>query len=178
MNIFVVHSDPQIAAQSLCDKHIVKMPLETAQILCNVAHRHEYSDIPYRSVSTKHPCVLWAGTTRQNWEWLVIHGLALCEEYTRRYEKRHKSQDVIEWALQSQAAPPDGELQPFVLAMPEQYKSEDAVQSYRAYYLGEKMPFATWKAPAKPPLWWEKAINSDFLKEDRELESPYTLVGG
>ena len=168
MNIFVVNRNPKIAAQNLCDKHIVKMPLESAQILCNVAHRYGYSNIPYRPVSTKHPCVLWAGETEGNWEWLVIHGLELCREYTKRYGKRHKSQDVIEWALSTPASPPAGELQPFVMAMPEQYKGENAVKAYRRYYLGEKVSFATWKAPAKPPQWWIEGINqinSDLLPE-------------
>ena len=34
MNIFYVDRDPVKAAQMMCDKHIVKMILESAQMLC------------------------------------------------------------------------------------------------------------------------------------------------
>ena len=38
MNIFYLHPDPTIAAQMMCDKHVLKMVLETAQLL-STAHR-------------------------------------------------------------------------------------------------------------------------------------------
>ena len=68
MNIFVVDIDPSKAAQSLCDKHVVKMVLETAQILSTI------SGGPYRPTHANHPCVLWAGATKRNYLWLVEHG--------------------------------------------------------------------------------------------------------
>ena len=40
MNIFVLDESPVTSAQMQCDKHIVKMPLETAQMLCSVWHRY------------------------------------------------------------------------------------------------------------------------------------------
>ena len=83
MNIFVVHQDPQIAAQMLCDKHVVKMILETAQMLCTVVS-HTGAETPYRATHAKHPCTLWAAHSKANWEWLVAHGKAMCMEYTRR----------------------------------------------------------------------------------------------
>jgi hypothetical protein len=84
MNIFVVDEDPEVAARQLCDKHVVKMILETAQMLCTVAHNHGY-EAPYKVAHPKHPCTLWAGKSAANWTWLIDHGLAMSEEYTERY---------------------------------------------------------------------------------------------
>ena len=97
MNIFVVDEDPVVAAQQLCDKHVVKMILESAQMLCTVALEHGYEDAPYKKAHPKHPCTLWAGKSAENWQWLITHGLAMAEEYTRRYGRQHKSEAVIRW---------------------------------------------------------------------------------
>ena len=152
MNIFVVDNDPKVAATMLCDKHVVKMIIETAQMLCTVAASLGHQNVPYRPTHTKHPCTLWAGESKDNWGWLVTHGLEMCAEYTRRYGRRHKTQDVIEWCRDSGAGPKSGSLTPFRLAMPQQYKCNDPVKSYRDYYIGEKSRIAKWKT--SPPAWW------------------------
>ena len=151
MNIFVVDRDPVVAAQQLCDKHVVKMILETAQMLCTVAHNQGHI-APYRKTHPKHPCTLWAGASAANWTWLLQHGLAMCAEYTRRYGRVHKSEEVILWCARLRMRFPASELTPFAQAMPPQYKSECAVTAYRAYYHGEKAKFATWKSEV--PTWW------------------------
>ena len=96
MNIFVVDEDPVVAAQQLCDKHVVKMILETAQMLCTVARNHGH-EAPYKVAHPKHPCTLWVGKSAANWQWLIDHGLAMAAEYTRRYGRKHKSEEVIRW---------------------------------------------------------------------------------
>ena len=96
MNIFRVDEDPVKSAQMLCDKHIVKMPLETAQMLCSVFYRYDFGHIVmYKEAYKNHPCTRWAGDSKENYRWLVKHGLELCREYTRRYDKIHKCQDVM-----------------------------------------------------------------------------------
>jgi len=154
MNIFVVHEDPKIAAQMLCDKHVVKMILETAQMLCTVVS-HTGAETPYRATHAKHPCTLWAGQSKANWDWLVAHGNAMCAEYTKRYGKTHKSQAIIEWCAHQPVEFASTELLPFAQAMPTKYKNECAVTAYRAYYHGEKASFATWKTEV--PQWWTAA---------------------
>jgi hypothetical protein len=151
MNIFILEHDPVRSAQSQCDKHVVKMILETAQMLCTIAHRQGF-DAPYRATHSKHPCTIWAGESRENWDWLIKHGLALCEEYTERYGKIHKSRQHIEWCKSLNAGLPSKGLSPFAQAMPVQYKDKCAVTAYRAYYKGEKSGFATWKR--NKPKWW------------------------
>ena len=90
MNIFYCDESPYKSAQALCDKHIVKMPVETAQILSTV------TGVGYKPTHRKHPCVLWAGASLGNFLWLVEHGFWLCCEYSHRYQRRHASHKVIE----------------------------------------------------------------------------------
>ena len=92
MNIFVLDYDPVKAALFQCDKHIVKMPLETAQLLCSA-----FKDVstPYKKTHLNHPCAKWARKSKHNYEWLILHGLALCDEYQYRYKKTHQSKKVI-----------------------------------------------------------------------------------
>ena len=151
MNIFVLHHNPIIAAQMQCDKHVVKMILETAQMLCTVAHDHGF-DAPYKATHKKHPCTLWTGKSKENWGWVIKHGLGLCAEYTKRYGRVHKSQQHIEWCQRLPINLPQTGLTQFAQAMPVEYKNDCAVTAYRAYYHGEKAGFAKWKTEA--PDWW------------------------
>lgn len=155
MNINILDNDPIKAAWMACDKHAVKMPLETAQILCTVASLHGFS-VPYRPTHKNHPCTIWAASSAGALEWLILHGLGLCETYSARYNKTHASQRVIEEVgkLPLLNLLPRTERPPFVLIMPDEYKLSDAVSSYRNYYRGSKRRFATWKAPVEPPTWF------------------------
>lgn len=132
-----------------CDQHVVKMPLETAQMLSTVL-RQLGAEVGYKSSHTKHPCTLWAGRTRANFSWLVEHGLALCFEYTWRYHKVHDAKEVIVACAELASKVPEGPLTPFAQAMPEAYRQADAVKAYRAYYVGEKMKFARWTRRGVP----------------------------
>lgn len=151
MNIFVFDEDPQKSARAHSDRHVVKMVLETAQMLCTVHHLSGQS-APYAKTHTEHPCVKWVQESIENYRWLVKLGLALAREYTHRYDRRHKSQDVIEWCADHEPALPEGPRTPFALAMPEKYQGEDAVESYRRYFRGEKMHLANWTR-REPPGW-------------------------
>lgn len=152
MNIFVLSYDPIAAARMHCNKHIVKMPLEVAQMLCSA---FEQGEAPYRRTHYNHPCSKWARGTKQNYKWLVDHGLALCAEYTNRYGKIHKSEQVIRWCSDNMDRVNliDGRITDFAKAMPEECKTTDAVESYRNYYLMHKRQFATWPT-GKTPEWW------------------------
>jgi hypothetical protein len=149
MNIFVVNRDPVKAAKDLCDKHVVKMILETAQMLCS-AHN---GTAPYKPTHVKHPCTIWASVSMDNYEWLLSHGLALCEEYTRRYGKRHKTHDVLEWLDANRPPLSRNGLTPFAQAMPDEFKDPDPVEAYRKYYIGAKKTIAVWNHSSKPS-WW------------------------
>lgn len=145
MNIFVLDYDPVQAARAQCDKHVVKMIVETAQMLCTVGIG------PYKRTHVNHPCTVWAGHSLSNFNWLKIHGLELCKEYTFRYGREHKTEQVIRSVLPGENMVDVG-LSRFALAMPDEYKCEDVVRSYRAYY-HSKSSFARW-TKRKVPSWW------------------------
>ena len=150
MNIFVLDKDPKTCAVYHNDKHVVKMILETAQLLCGV-HWVNGGEAPYKLSHKNHPSAIWARECVENYIWLCDLGLELCNEYTYRYGKRHKSQDIIEWCLLNVPNIPEkGDITPFALAMPDECKVGDAVASYRVYYMVEKRGFAVWKNRETP----------------------------
>ena len=160
MNIFIVDLDPKIAARSLCDKHVVKMILESAQLLCHVGHKFGPLSPPYRDFPKTyhhHPCTLWTAKSLANYNWLCEHALELCNEYTARYGKIHKTQSVIEWCCKNKPNIPDIGLTPFAIAIKVKLYSNlivpnDPVQTYRNYYIADKAKFAKWKR--NKPSWY------------------------
>lgn len=154
MNIFILDSDPVVAAQHQCDKHVVKMILESAQLLCSP---FQSGAAPYKRAHFNHPCAKWTRQSQSNYEWLVQHGLALCDEYTRRYHKTHASQSVIEWCKNNYHSLdfPCDELTPHPLCMPDECKIGTPVESYRHYYKTHKRRIAVWKY-SPTPWWWKK----------------------
>jgi hypothetical protein len=173
MNIFVLDEDPAKAARDLCNKHVVKMIIESAQILSTVYRlaMEERWNFPakdaercprlYKATHIHHPVTQWVRSSVHNTDWLWQHLLAIESEYNARYnprrEKQHKSGAVIR-ALSGHRLKGHGDWRlhtPFVQCMPEQYQSQDnAVAAYRAFYRGEKARFAKWRPHAIEPSWW------------------------
>lgn len=155
MGIFAIHRDPVKAGRSLCDRHLVVMAKEAAQMVSTVA-RKQGLGIGLKSTHANHPCTLWAGKSRENFEWLLTHGLAICSEYSYRYLGRHASVDAlrdvknVSFLLNF----PEQGLTPFAQAMPEKYRGKNAVLAYRRFYIGEKAYFARWKNGREAPRWW------------------------
>jgi hypothetical protein len=154
MNIFVLDEDLKKCAKYHVDKHVVKMCVEYAQLLCSA---HLTTDttymVPYRLSHKNHPCSIWVRESLSNYLYLCELGLELCAEYTYRYGKRHKSQDVIEWAITHHPNIPDKGITGQPKAMPDKYKVDDVVESYRNYYINEKKDFSTWKN-RDIPIWF------------------------
>lgn len=112
MNIFVTSSCPTEAAKVLDDKRVVKMVLETAQML-STAINESGGKAPYRSTHVNHPCNVWARTSQANFMWLWEHGKALAAEYVARYGKTHKSEPILDEILDGVSWIDPGELTPF-----------------------------------------------------------------
>lgn len=146
MQIFILDTHPTLSAQMLCDKHVVKQCLESAQILSTLAGG------PYKPTHPHHPCVLWAGACITNYNWLLRHAKALCMEYTLRYGRKHKCEDVI-YSIRPPRLPVG--ITPFVQCMPPEYQDKDPVQAYRKYYRGDKARFAKW-TKRDEPFWWRQ----------------------
>ena len=94
MNIFFLHKDPSRAARMQCDKHVVKMVLETTQMLSTAARRNGF-DIGYKAAYPSHPMTKWVGDNNYNFSWALDHAQELSKEYTARYGKFHACQKVI-----------------------------------------------------------------------------------
>jgi hypothetical protein len=145
MNIFFLDFDTKKCAEYHCDKHVVKMILESAQLLCG-AHWVSNSEAPYKLSHKNHPCSIWVRESLSNYLYLCDLGLELCKEYTYRYGKRHKSQDIIEWCLVNKPNIKDVDFTCPPLAMGDEFKiGNNVIESYRNYYIKAKKDFAVWK---------------------------------
>ena len=149
MNIFALSDSPVQSAVLQHDKHVVKMTLESAQLISTCIRIHadfwfeRLSDDDqrrlYRITHRNHPCCKWARETHGNFAWLCVHGKALAREYTYRYGRTHKSEAIIDIGLDFSKTLEPQQLTPFAMAMPDQYKTDDPVLSYRLYYIAEKI---------------------------------------
>ena len=191
MNIFYVHKDPVVAAKMLIDKHVVKMIIESAQML-STAHRlldgEQYEDrtkagrrikrwrledksdedIIYKASHIKHPSTVWVMASAYNYKWLYNHMVALNDEFKLRYNHTvdhmtiRKLKDILR-------EPPDNSPLNVIgsdptPAMPDECKIPgDVVGSYRKYYIEKKRAFATWKSPSVMPQWYKEATQNDNI---------------
>ena len=111
MNIFVTDDDPRISAINLDDKRVIKMILESAQMLCTALHEHGAGHLAqYKATHKNHPANVWCRQTRMNYGWLLMHFVALSNEYTYRTGKVHKSFSLFPELLKGAAYIPDGKL--------------------------------------------------------------------
>lgn len=165
MNIFYIHDNPVIAAAAMTNKHVVKMILESAQLL-STAHRYldgqEYIKISksgarlrkwghpdaylnetlYKSSHLNHPSGIWTRKSNQNYMWLFQHFLALSEEYYQRYGRRHASELLLAGILKNPPKNiPIGRRTPMLVAITDTqwHVADNPLQSYRNYYVGEKL---------------------------------------
>lgn len=140
-----------LAAQYQSDKHVVKMTLESVQLLCSP---YDPGLAPYKRTHYNHPSAKWTRESTANWQWLLKHAQALSTEYTERYKKVHKCQEVIDWLSANPPPITSGPMTPFAQCMPDQYKNADPVVAYRAYYCGEKRKIARWAKGRGQPAWY------------------------
>jgi hypothetical protein len=182
MNIFYLDPDPVICARQHCDKHVVKMIIEYAQLM-STAHRvldgHEFEgrtangrrikrffhpdpymqEHLYKVAHLNHPSTRWTRLSKENYEWLYRMWTELCKEYTYRYGKIHESQRKLEGVLYY--APlnignvPFTEPTPAMKAYPHCIVEGDSISSYRNFYWEDKREFAKWTKRDKPE-WWKK----------------------
>lgn len=152
MNIFVLDENPKIAAQYHNNKHVVKMILESAQMMSTVIKQQFPEADVYKPTHKNHPCTKWAAESIQNFNWLYQLSIELCKEYTHRYGKIHKTQLVIEKMKPyiNKINFPLNSLTPFAQAMPDEYKNSDPITAYRNYYIFEKSKFLDYKNREKP----------------------------
>ena len=190
MNIFALSECPEESAKQMIDKHIIKMPTETCQMLhTNILYFkyvQTYGKEPQlkdlkafhfrlgmelmKPAMLNHSSTIWARQSIANFHWLYQHGVALCEEYTYRYGKRHGSHDRIINGMKhleendSFSVPHSG-LTPVSITMDDSYRIDldeysqrnpnwtgwdFVIASYRHYYLEGKWRIAEWRNDRRP----------------------------
>jgi len=183
MNIFALSKDPVESATQMLDKHVVKMPTETCQMLHTNGLFNEYVErygkepslrqlknyheetesILMKPAMLNHPSTIWARQNIHNTKWLFEHGVALCFEFEFRYGKKHGSyerilQTPMEYSADSTLATPVSIAMFDVYRIPNSYGKhcwEYVIDSYRHYYLEGKWKFAEWRKN-RMPKWWPK----------------------
>lgn len=185
MNIFFLAQNPYKAAEMHCDKHVVKMIVESAQML-SVAHHHwnsKFKNYVYKGAYLNHPCTKWVCENGSNYRWLYQLFLGLIDEYHKRYNNRtHKCEKLLPflrynphfvnyiedpinvWKFKQLSNIPQ--------AMPEKYKHKNPITAYRKYYIGEKALFAKWKNNNMPGWFLKgvvvKVVREFFLKKENK----------
>jgi hypothetical protein len=188
MNIFALSRCPVESAQQMLDKHVVKMPTETCQMLhtnqlyfiykgiygvepslkdLKVFHTESNSHL-MKPAMLNHPSTIWARQSAKNFSWLFEHGIALCDEYTHRYGKKHGAKErILMTHFQNETKPnwPHSGLTPVTIAMLDKYRLDEkqysqrnpnwtgwdfVIDSYRHYYLEGKWRFAEWRMDRRP----------------------------
>lgn len=154
MNIFVLDTRAGDAARAHCDKHVVKMPLETGQMLSTAMHLIGRPDERlYRPAYQNHPCTVWVRSSYANFMWAYVLFRHLLSEYSYRYGREHATARLVP-VLSTVSADdfPSYGMTPFAQAMPDQCRRDDAVTAYRTYYATEKARLLTYRK-RQPPEW-------------------------
>lgn len=174
MNIFVLDEDPATAAALHCDVHVVKMILETTQILCTVRHLAGNS-VPegYKPTHANHPCTKWTRESEDNYLWLWLLLSCLHREYYFRYGKDHESKHLLYPLIKYDFGDlPAGPRTPFIFCGPESCIRETVTESYRELYRFKsrtmKRPMRWTKSPA--PAWMTESDNQEST-QPRKTES-------
>lgn len=154
MNIFYLDTNIHKCAEYHCDKHVVKMCIEYAQLLSSVHHMIGANFIGLYNLTHKnHPCAVWARSSLQNYEYLFSLAIVLGEEYTHRYGKSHKSIGVVE-TMCIPDLPNTGFTDPPKCVPDDLKPMDDVVEAYRIYYKRDKAHFCKW-TKREVPEWFK-----------------------
>jgi len=181
MNIFYLHEDPIQNAKWHIDKHIVKMPIEYAQLM-STAHRlldgemylgktaigrnikrwrlhDEREDILYKASHINHPSAIWVRESIENYFEMYKLYMAVLAEFTNRYGKVHGSSKPSIALIRPPSNIPMVKGTQLPQCMPEICKvKNNPILAYRNYYIVEKNSFASWKNREIPEWFQTKDI--------------------
>ena len=160
MNIFYLHHLPSIAARMHCDKHVVKMIVESCQMLATAHHEHGNGhNVTYKPTHKNHPSAIWTRQSGEHYRWLRDLARNLCSEFTNRYGKVHKCEQMLIdelWNPPSAIADMNKWLNP-PQCMPDEHKHYDTIMAYRRYYMSKDSSWARtyYKGTGQRPNWME-----------------------
>ena len=201
MNIFVLDENPAIAAEMHCDKHVPKMIIEHTQMLAaayystlGISRKKEIaenqdsvnklfrgfprkkpdgSDWPYAITHVNHPCTIWTRTSMENWNWLIECTDALCTEFNKRWKHPHSIKAIIDWMYLNPPSLPSINLTEFAVAMPDCFRTENPIESYKKYYaMKTSYMRVDWRYSQKPEWFSEELINESLETYKQFTEIP------
>jgi len=194
MNIFILDSNPQIAAEMHCDKHVPKMIIEHAQMMAAAYYstlaisrkkeivgreaevaslfsgwprrkKEDGSEWYYAISHVNHPCTVWTRESIENFQWVLECTNFLCHEFKKRWKKTHAIAAIVEWMYNNPPNLPSKNSTPFAKAMPLCYQSDDAIESYRKYYAYKTSYMKVeWKKLKNTPHWWTPELIQSSLE--------------
>jgi hypothetical protein len=178
MNIFYLDENPKIAAEYHCNKHVVKMIIETGQMLSTAHHISEPSspilNEIYKPAYRNHPMSVWVRTNTSNYEYAYNLFRWLLHEYNTRYHKEHSASRLLYNLSKPPKTVPQAPLSSVPQCMPDQYKvANNSIAAYRAYYKAEKSRFAKYTIRPTPFFMpeYQVATKIDWRKSNGELFS-------
>lgn len=155
------------SAESLDNMRVVKMILESCQLLSTALHVNGVQGTKYKPTHINHPSTKWVSESSANFESLIIHTRSMLTEYSLRFGKIHKCEEVlrlniIPLFINNRHLFPMSQPTPLKMAMPIEYQIEDdPVLSYRNYYVTkEKMRYPA----GKEPSWFLKNRKIPYVK--------------
>ena len=152
MNIFASFKCPHRSAQFLDDSRVVKMVVESAQMLSTALRFSGCSaQTLYRVTHANHGCNVWVRGNRSHYLWLVDHYEALCLEYLYRFDKFHVTHLMLppEYFRKHGNRLPEGKLRRFAnharhSGLELDFTHLPVHDAYQAYL------FARWEQQVKP----------------------------
>lgn len=150
MNIFATSECPIQSAQDMTNVHVVKMIVESAQLLSTAHFILDGARVGYKPTHQNHPSAVWCRETSANYAWLYRHFQALCNEFTFRTGKTHKSGELLEALAKPPLSIRSGEQTPFALCMPEEFQRLGLFEQARAYQAYLNTKFQEWLSRDKP----------------------------
>jgi hypothetical protein len=169
MNIFYLDEDTKLCAQAHCDRDVIKMALEYAQMM-STAHRildepSELIEPMYKPTHKNHPCAIWLRESGGNYKWMYEMWHYLCKDYWWRYDKIHKGWEALYNKLSHIPINiPAGQFSKPPQCVPNMFKQKDTIKAYREYYIKKKSHIAKWGGAAnnnrRPPIWFIQGIQN------------------
>ena len=152
LNHFILDDSIDESVKAHIDIHVISQAKEATQLLSTAKNILQNNSGPYKTTHVNHPIAVWVRESYQNYLWMCRYGLRLCEEYTHRYHKVHKCEKHVRDMLASPPKFTEEKITPFCKCMDEEYQRASVIDSYRTYYLEDKLKRLknSWKGRQAP----------------------------
>jgi hypothetical protein len=170
------HFDKHVVSQILegtqmaCTAHWIALFLEEPKENCNFRTKKEMSEYlqqkypyghnkrpPYKLTHINAPITQWVAKDKKNYLWLISLIKSLGTQFKLRYKKDHKCMEHLSWLennIPSCCKDSDEKIS-FYNNVPEEFKLENVVESYRNYYILGKKDIASWEKIDNIPYWYK-----------------------